>query len=162
MVLAACSNKARIHRGAQSAAIAASLSALVAAGGASASVAGHYPAGAAEAGAQGRANIVYALEHIPTTTGQNALQRMQACGFKIQWSTSWVARQSVDLPAYGTAAGDITVQVLFDRKVGEARLGKDLLARWFIQKGRTNPSSGWARLIQTSSYPMSVDPLMHC
>jgi len=124
--------------------------------------AGHYPAGAEEAGAQGRANVVYALGQIRTATGATALQRIQACGFRINWDKSWVARQLKDMPAYGTSAGDITVQVVFDRQTTPPALGRDLLARWFIQKARPVPSSGWAKLIQSSPSPMKVEPPLRC
>jgi len=125
-------------------------------------VVGRYPAGQEEPGAQGRANVVYALGQIRTATGATALQRMQACGFKIKWDASWVARQLKDMPAYGTSAGDITVQVVFDRPTPNAALGRDLLARWFIQKGRVVPSSGWAKVIQTSPNPMKIEPPARC
>ncbi len=124
--------------------------------------AGHYPAGAEEPGAQGRANVVFALAQIPTTAGKNAFQRMAACGFVIQGSTSWIARQKADIPQYGTKAGDMTLQVLFNRKAADPALGKDLMARWTIHAGQATPSSGWAKLIQTSPYPMKAEGLKPC
>jgi hypothetical protein len=123
---------------------------------------GRYPAGREEPGEQGRANVVYALGNIRTVAGTSALQRMQACGFKIKWDTSWVARQAKDMPAYGTSAGDVTVQVVFDRQASNAALGRDLVARWFVQKGRVVPNSGWAKLIQSSPSPMKIDPPARC
>lgn len=123
---------------------------------------GRYPAGAEEPGAQGRANVVYALGQIRTATGATALQRMQACGFRIDWDRSWVARQLKDMPAYGTSAGDITVQVVFDRQTQPPALVRGLLARWFIQRGRPVPSSGWAKIIQTGPSPMKVVPAVRC
>lgn len=123
---------------------------------------GHYPAGAEEPGAQGRANVVYALGQIRTVTGATAFQRMQSCGFKIQWSASWVARQPTDMPGYGTKAGDIAVQVVFDRRAEVAADGRDLVARWFIKKDGVVPNAGWAKAIQTTPYPMNFDRFTRC
>jgi hypothetical protein len=87
---------------------------------------------------------------------------MRACGFDIQWKDSWVARQRTDLPQYGTRAGDLTLQVVFDRRTKDPKLGKALVGRWFIQNGRPVPNSGWAKLIQTAPRPMPADPPAHC
>lgn len=128
--------------------------ALVSASPLAAAPSGRYPAGAEEKGPQGRANVVYALEHIRTATGQTAMARMQACAMKIQWGESWSARQAADIPQYGTKAGDITLQVIFD-----ASAGKGLTARWLIRNGVAAPGSGWAKLIQTAPKPMPVEHL---
>lgn len=127
-----------------------------------ASPVGHYPAVADEVGAQGRANIVYALRRIPTAVGANAYDRIAACRFRIQWNASWVAREVVANTNFGLRPGDIVISIEFDRPASDPEVAKDNLARWFIRSGKLEPDTGWAREIQTGKYPINRDGLSRC
>jgi hypothetical protein len=123
---------------------------------------GHYPTGAFEAGAQGRANVVYALEHIPTAAGTNAAQRMNACRFRIQWQDSTVTRVEVDNPQYGVSAGDIIVEIMFERPDPNPYVARDNLARWLVTGGKPKPITPWAHEIQLGIAPINKGGQTHC
>jgi hypothetical protein len=135
---------------------------LLAAAGAAAAPVGHYPTGVFEDGAQGRANIVYALEHIPTPVGTSALQRMNACRFRVDWLGSSVSRLQVANPAFGLNAGDIMIEIMFDRPDPNPYMARDNLARWLVTGGKPKPITPWAKLIQLGPYPINKGGQTHC
>lgn len=135
---------------------------LFAAASAAAEPAGHYPAGVFEDGAQGRANVIYALEHIPTTVGTNAFQRMNACRFSVKWRDSTVSRVEVANPKFGLNAGDIMIEIMFDRPDANPYLARDNLARWLVTAGKPKPITPWAKEIQLGRYPINKYGPTHC
>jgi hypothetical protein len=114
-------------------------------------------------GAAGRAQVTAALRYIKTAAGTSALDRMSACGFRIQWKFSWVAPYSLSANTdMGVRVGDTVISVEFDRPAADPLLAKDNLARWFVKSGKLVPDTGWAREIQNGPYPINRDGLSRC
>lgn len=122
---------------------------------------GHYPSAGEDDGVQGRANLEFALKRIPTAGGVNALERMHRCRFHIQWNVSFVAREVMPNPTFGTKTGDLIIDVIFDQP-GAGDVGRDTLARWFVKSGRLEAGSGWAQRIQSDAGPISMKGLPAC
>lgn len=110
------------------------------------------------------ADVRAALASIVTATGESALDRMQACGFQINWTRSWISVMPMDEAKAEVKAGDQVLQVQFmaPNPPGEPAGRSGELASWRIRDDEPTPTSGWATAIQQKASPLGSEAYLNC
>lgn len=105
-----------------------------------------------------------ALAGLTTASGASALDRMEACDLRINWTASTVTLIPMDADSVDMKSGDRILAVDFSApsRPGQAAGRTVAQARWLFREGEINPRDSWASSIQMAKPPMGSAFYLNC
>jgi hypothetical protein len=111
------------------------------------------------------AEVVKALDGIPSAAGISVHKRMDKCGIKIDQDKSWIETRAADWPEYGARAGETVLLIMMKMPsaVGQPpSLQQGTRAIWLITRGKATSVNAWATSLQSRPVPMGYATWMNC
>jgi hypothetical protein len=112
------------------------------------------------------AEVVKALDAIPSAAGISVHKRMDKCGIKIDQDKSWIETRAVDWPEYGARAGETVLLIMMKMPAGGGQppsLQQGTRAIWLIVRGKATSVNAWATQLQSRPVPIGYSSTwMNC